>query len=434
MLPCQARALTRQLRLLSEARSLWQLATFEQVDLPWRVSFPQLAALVEGLSLSQIAELDSCQTRLVSALWPALAQDLQSQGLTWQAHEFMWQLAEPPWLTEQENGQSSQLESPAAAMAPEWLGYFSAHIKGRKWAQISGFVDALPLTTSQRVLEWCAGKGHLGRLLAKQYGVAVTSLEWQTELCQQGQQFAAQWHLPQTFICGDAFNCDTSVFQQQDQAVALHACGDLHVTLIKHSAAARLPNLAIAPCCYHLIQTETYQGLSNTWRQKAQEHQLHLSKRDLQLALAQSSVASPRAQQLGAQEMTWRLGFDSLQRHLRGQNHYLPVPALKRSQLSASFAEFCGWAAQQKGVELPNNIDLNSWLAVGEARLLLVRRLDLVAHLFRQLLEHALINDRISFLQSCGYSVKLHGFCDVSVTPRNALILASLPPETLLGE
>ncbi|MGL4476030.1 MAG: methyltransferase, partial [Shewanella sp.] len=408
LLSDQAEVLARQLTLLTEARPLWQLATFEQTHLPWASDFPKLATLVSTLDLAEIDRLDSQQSELVSTLYPALAQDLAALGFDWQASELIYELALEPYSdsvsdsdhkpVDSDSGQNpadtadkSDAELPPMDDAP-WLSHFSAHIKGRKWQQITGFTKALAINANDNVLEWCAGKGHLGRLIAKQYDATVTSVEWQADLCEQGRDFASQWQLNQSFVCGDAFAAQSHIFMGKQQAIALHACGDLHVSLMQQGVTHGIQQLAIAPCCYHLIRSQHYQGLSSTWQQQA----LILSKRDLQLALAQSSLASPRDKELRDQEMCWRLGFDSLQRYVRGENSYLPVPAIKRSQLSASFNRFCEWAMAQKGLNFDASIETQAWLAIGQQRLLLVRRLDLVSHLFRQLLEHALLLDRVA--------------------------------------
>ncbi|MGL6121695.1 MAG: methyltransferase, partial [Shewanella sp.] len=314
--------------------------------------------------------------------------------------------------------------------------HFSAHIKGRKWQQITAFVQHLP-QLNLPVLEWCAGKGHLGRLIAKARGVEVVSLEWQAPLCDAGQAFADQWQLLQTFICADAFaigveHSSTAVNEQVDhplsanpltarqQAVALHACGDLHVRLLTLAAKAGTQALAISPCCYHLIQASHYQPLSTL----AQQSNVKLSRHDLQLPLQQSVIANPKQQALRHQEIAWRLGFDSLQRQCRQIDEYLPLPTLKQSQLSGSFTDFCLWAAESKAVNLAKTTDIEAWLDVGRQRQQLTRRIDLVAHLFRRVLEQWLILDRAIFLQEQGYDVCVGEFCANSVTPRNTLILA----------
>jgi len=411
-------------QLLEQSRPLWQVRAFEANVLPWQADFPYLAQRLWDISDDDLDNLDAEQARLVKALLPALNQDLHSLGLDWD----LSLLTATPVVSGAALVQTPEMQFDGSA-------HFSANIKGRKWTQITAFVANIP-DLDLPVLEWCAGKGHLGRLIAKTRGVDVVSLEWQAKLCEEGQAFAQQWQLSQRFICADAFAIGTDAglneeekshhsanenpLTRQQQAVALHACGDLHVRLLKLATEAGTRALAISPCCYHLIQASHYQPLSTVAKQST----LKLSRHDLQLPLQQSVIANAKQQALRHQEIAWRLGFDALQRQCRQIDEYLPLPSLKQSQLSGSFADFCLWAAQQKSVLIPQHCDFAAWLERGRQRQRLTRRIDLVAHLFRSLLERWLILDRCCFLQEHGYRVSVGEFCANSVTPRNALILA----------
>ncbi|MCH1928948.1 SAM-dependent methyltransferase [Shewanella sp. A25] len=411
---------TKLNQLLEQSTALWQVRAFEAKALPWEGMFPSLAKAVWALDDEKLDALDAKQEDLVETLGPALSEDLAALGVNWDLS----------LLTQTLSDISGAVLSKTDAIDTEGLAHFSAHIKGRKWEQIIAFVQHLP-QHDLPVLEWCAGKGHLGRLIAKSRGVDVISLEWQEALCEEGQAFAKKWQLTQQFVCADAFAIEpeghhTSLHQTanplrtEQQAVALHACGDLHVRLLQLAAKTNTQALAISPCCYHLIQTEQYQGLSRLAKASA----LSLSRHDLQLPLQQSVIANPKQQLLRHREIAWRLGFDALQRECRGIDAYLPLPAIKQSQLSDSFEAFCHWAATQKSVSIGNISDFQPWLAIGQHRQQLTRRIDLVAHLFRRVLEQWLILDRCCFLQERGYRVQLGEFCPNSVTPRNALILA----------
>lgn len=408
-----AQAFTALNSLLTDSRALWQVKAFEADDLPWQAEFPRLADLVWQIADDELDGLDSDSEALNERLIPALAEDLA-------ARECSWPLA---LMSESVRAGSQVSLAKDVELDESELGHFSAHIKGRKWQQILAFASRVN-SGDHEVLEWCAGKGHLGRLLAKCKASSVVSLEWQQSLCDAGQQFASQWQLPQRFVCGDALSGEAQrLLKAEQHAVALHACGELHLSLLRGAAKAGTRALAVAPCCYHLIPHSHYQALSGL----GQASKLRLSKHDLQLPLQRSVIANPKARALRLQEVAWRLGFDSLQRDVRGAAHYLPIPALKQSQLSGSFKAFCLWAAAQKQVDLPAQWDEEVYLARGLARQRLTRRIDLVAHLFRESLEAWLLLDRVNFLQEQGYEVALTRFCDLNLTPRNALILANLP-------
>ncbi|MCU8054921.1 SAM-dependent methyltransferase [Shewanella sp. SM34] len=424
-------------QLLEKSAALWQVRAFEVNALPWAQDFPQLAEAVWALADDELDGLDAEQSLLVKALSPALSHDLRALGQDWDLSLLTTAIADIG-ITDTTKVDKAQ----DRGLSFDDEAHFSAHIKGRKWQQITAFVQHLP-QLNLPVLEWCAGKGHLGRLIAKARGAEVVSLEWQAPLCEAGQAFADKWQLSQTFICADAFAIGaehraiatvetpvehpsaanpltTNPLTAQQQAVALHACGDLHVRLLTLAAEAGTQALAISPCCYHLIHASHYQPLSTL----AQQSSLKLSRHDLQLPLQQSVIANPKQQALRHQEIAWRLGFDALQRQCRQIDEYLPLPSLKQSQLSGSFTDFCLWAAETKAVNLAKNRDFEAWLEIGRQRQQLTRRIDLVAHLFRTVLEQWLILDRACFLQEQGYGVCVGEFCANSVTPRNSLILA----------
>ncbi|BDM65077.1 methyltransferase [Shewanella sp. NFH-SH190041] len=419
-------------QLLQTLSPLWRLRSFDCRQLPWQTAFPNLADVVLQLDEDALAKTDACQQQLLHRLWPALHQDLVAQGLSVEQLDNLAQLLA---LTLPQSGshtsQTHQVsrQDNQHGLDEQLRPHFSAHIKGRKWQQITSFAAALPSeTTRGLLLEWCAGKGHLGRLICQSRQVPVVSLEWQQALCRDGQDFAHRWQLPQQFICADAFAPPAQVMDGVQHAVALHACGELHTSLLTRAAASSVAHISISPCCYHLIRTEFYQPLSKV----AQQHDLQLNRQELQLPLQQSVVSSSRDCERRQQEMIWRLGFDSLQRVVRQQDNYLPLPAVRNAQLSGSFAEYCQTVAafKQLPLTLPDGTevtDFTPWLQAGAARLTLVRQLDLVAHLLRAPLEHYLLLDRLCFLIEQGYQTEISCFCDTSVTPRNALIQASLP-------
>nr|WP_049772153.1 methyltransferase [Shewanella sediminis] len=397
--------------MLVQSRDLWQVKAFECTSLPWGTQFPRLAERVWSIADEDIDDVDRGQSSLIAVLLPSLTEDLMEAGLEW---ELSLLDITSPLCGEPDKALLSHRELPDSE-----LSHFSAGIKGRKWEQINAFAGQLTRCDSD-VLEWCAGKGHLGRLIAKAHNRSVVSLEWQQSLCEAGTDFAEQWHLPQTFICADAFAAKQSQLKVNQQAVALHACGDLHVELIRLASVAGTRNIAFSPCCYHLIRAKEYEALSRGARNSA----LSLSRHDLQLPLQQSTIAGSKQQELRHREIAWRLGFDSLQREVRGCEKYLPIPSIKQSQLSGDFNAFCLWAAQTKSVPLPENINFEYFEQSGLKRQRLTRRVDLVAHLFRAVLEHWLLLDRVCFLEEQGYSVSLRKFCSERVTPRNSLIQA----------
>ncbi|GAB2448776.1 methyltransferase [Simiduia litorea] len=386
-------------RLLAEHRQYWQIRAFATFDRPWPHG---LQACVNRLSVEQIWQLDGAEDQLADLV--------------------------EPWLPVAKvlNGLCAQYQRPRASevLVDERLG---VGVPGRKWCQIKAFAEAMPKPMGS-VLEWCAGKGHLGRIAAATHGCEVHSLEWDRRLCQEGEELAAKHRdkhsVHQRFICADALLDGSKVhIPRGGMSIALHACGDLHTQLLKNWIARLGGQLMLAPCCYHLTKDLNYQPLSHAAKASA----ISLSKADLSLPLQSTVTGGKRAQRLRDVEASWRLSFDLLQRQIRGVDEYLPLPTLKKAMLAAPFGEFLAWASAKKALPLPKNLNLNACLQRGQERLLDVRRTELVAKLFRRALELWLVLDRALYLEEQGAEVEVFTFCDYQLTPRNFMIRANNP-------
>ncbi|MCD8547932.1 MAG: hypothetical protein LRY38_05765 [Aeromonadaceae bacterium] len=124
------------------------------------------------------------------------------------------------------------------------------------------------------------------------------------------------------------------------------------------------------------------------------------------------------------QELSWRLTFDALQRDLRGENSYLPLPSFAKGLLAGELTAFIDWAAQTKGLILPAPLDLAPYQQQAEIRLAQVLRMELVLGLFRRPVELWLVLDYALYLEEQGYVVSLGEFCERPLTPRNLLLQA----------
>ncbi|MDO4237282.1 methyltransferase [Pseudomonas sp.] len=305
---------------------------------------------------------------------------------------------------------------PTHALAPA-RHRLNVDVPGRKWQQIEAFGAALNFAgTPNHWLDWCAGKGHLGRRLL-QPGQQLTCLEYDPALIASGKALSDHHGLPVTHRLQDVMAEVT--INSEHTPVALHACGDLHVRMLQLASAAGCKQLALAPCCYNRINADRYQALSATGRASA----LQLSIDDLCLPLSETVTAGNRVRQQRDTSMARRLGFDRLQRQLRGCDDYLPTPSLPAKWLDKSFAEYCRELASLKGLSTGDQ----DWLALeahGWRRLAEVRNLELVRGLFRRPLELWLVLDRALFLMEQGYNIELGSFCEPSLTPRNLMVLA----------
>jgi hypothetical protein len=156
----------------------------------------------------------------------------------------------------------------------------------------------------------------------------------------------------------------------------------------------------------------------------AERSDLQLSLDDLGLPMSETVTAGARVRRQRDTSMARRLGFDLLQRQLRGVDEYLPTPSLPSAWLEKPFAEYCQHLADLKELSTVGIQDWPTLEAAGWQRLAQVRNLELLRGLFRRPLELWLVLDRALFLQEQDYTVRLGTFCETSLTPRNILLLA----------
>lgn len=386
---------------LLEHRELWQPLPFTDPRPAWSRKWPALSERVAELSDDDCQQLDDAPGRLAGLV----AAELPSL----QAFDALTDVL------------SLALDSVQSSTLPEAR---ATDMPGRKRLQSGAFTAAIrPLNND--VLDWCCGKGHLARTLAPWCGGKVTGFEWNETLVADGNRLADKFGDAVTLHCQDVM-AEGLVMSPADHAVALHACGDLHRRLVRQVADHGLPRLSFSPCCYHLTEKSEYQPLSQ--RVSDSGGALELTRTDLRLAVHETVTAPQRVRRQTRQISCWRLGFDGLQRYLRGIDEYLAVPSHPSSLLKDDFAGFCAWAAERKGMELPVETDFSQWEKHGEQRLHEVRRHELVRHLFRRPLELWLVLDYALFLEERGYSVRLGTFCNRQLTPRNLLIDAVKQP------
>ena len=210
-------------------QALWKPRPFTHRTLPWEQQYPELAAWLRSRTLEQAEASHNQPAALDSAPAPFPELALQADRLS--------QIGDLP--------QQASADLPAR---------FSVDVPGRKWQQIRAFGSSLGFAQAPRHwLDWCAGKGHLGRVLA--HGVQkLTCLEYDPALVASGAALSQRLginaqHIEQDVLAEDA----GALLHAEHSPVALHACGDLHVRLMQLASAAGCRHLAIAPCCLSLI-------------------------------------------------------------------------------------------------------------------------------------------------------------------------------------
>lgn len=382
---------------LQQTHSYWSDAAFHQEELPWAAQHPALVAELLKLPESRVAALADDARSLAQFLAPHLpfAEDL-------------YHLAQVPPL---------KLRDSAPVPAR-----FYAGVPGRKWQQVKAFADTLP-ASDLPLLEWCAGKSHLGFYLQHSQSVPVDALEWDANLVAQANQRAQQNAVA---LCSHTVDVLSDAviphISSNKRVVALHACGQLHERLLQVGVAQGCAQLHVAPCCYHKRGNASYRPLS----QRGQSTGLRLTKQQLHTAVMETVTAGATVQRQRQALQKMRLGFDELQRDLTGNDAYLPLPSMPNTWARATFAEFCHHCAALKQLKLPQQVAWDKYKKRGEQRFLRVQAMDLVRFLFRRPLELWLVLDRALYLLENGYQVQLGTFCAPQITPRNLIVQAWL--------
>ncbi len=383
-------------RFLSEHQALWRPRPFSDRPMEWEQTHPQLATWLQARSLADAEQAQADPHRL-EAPEPFASLAKQAQALC--------QIAPLPQIN-----------------SPQLPNRLSNDIPGRKWLQIQAFASSLNFDKpTKHWLDWCSGKGHLGRLLALK-GQPLSCLEYDPELVDKGAQLSQKLGINAEHIEQDVLASDAGKWLKTEHTpVALHACGDLHIRLMQLASEAGCEQLAIAPCCYNRINSSHYQPLSKI----AQAGKLELSIQDLGLPLSETVTAGNRVRKQRDISMARRLAFDCLQRDIRGLDEYLPTPSLASAWLNKPFAEFCIDLAKLKDIAPPSaTTDWDKLEAKGWQLLAQVRNLELLRGLFRRPLEVWLLLDRALYLCERGYAVQLGTFCSRELTPRNLMLVA----------
>lgn len=386
-----ARYLALQDRL-SRHEPFWRPAPFHVARPAWCADHPQWMQAALALSDAEVERLNADNAALIAWAGEFVPELRALQGL----------IALP------------QLERPLDAESLD--SRLAWAMPGRKQAQAEAFAEAVDAIDNP-ILEWCAGKGHLGRLLAGRARQPVLSLDVDATLCREGELLAERAHVDQRFVCADALDAHSTKHLAGRHAVALHACGDLHLALLRGAVVQHAAAVDLSPCCYYRTRDAVYRPLNP-------EGTLQLTRDELHLPVTDTATAGARDRRLRDQAMARKLAFLKLREDLAGvptTHTFKPVPS---SWLSLDFEAWCRKLAGREGIDVPAHYDWPALESHGWQRQREVMRLSLVRHVFRRPLEVWLALDRALYLERAGYRVRLAEFCGRELTPRNLFISA----------
>lgn len=387
-------ALTTALRAL---HPVWAPRPFIQRRLPWEAAHPALSAWLRGLDEPAVEALEADVFSGTDAA------------------------PEPFGAMARACLELSRIDALSADDAP--LPGAREGVPGRKRAQVERFAAVARgrLNGVTGLLDWCSGKGHLGRSLALCTGLPLRILEQDAALAGEGEARARQEGVVCSACVADALAPSSwALLREGEAAVALHACGALTDTLLRESDRRGLGAVVVAPCCYHRYHTDEIGAMSAPGAAAGL-----VMPRDLgRLVTAEEVVARPRLRRLRRQEMAWRLGLDAALRVASGADRYTTLPPVTSTVAQLPFDAFCRYFQERHGLALPTPWDPDRFEEAGRTLARHARALSMVRCLFRRPLELWIVLDRVLFLAERGWSVEVGTFCEASLTPRNLVIAA----------
>ena len=375
---------------LLDLAAVWTPSPFCEARPAWCDTYPALAEALLGLDDATLTALNSNDDAARAFLIPHLPE-----------------FAELPALIDL----PQRAATPAPVHRPAWQ-----YIPGRKAAQIDAFAAAVGAPRAPLV-EWCAGKGHLGRRFLMAWGGEARALERNAVLCREGEALSARAGLAQRFAVADVLAPESAASLAGAHAIALHACGDLHRHLIDHAGPAGARALDVAPCCYPL-------GADDRYRSRGGASVLQLDRNALRLAVTETVTASPRLAAQSERLSAWKLAFVALREaHAPGEPYrtFKPVPAAWSGR---GFVFFLQSLAVREGLPLATELDYAAAEASGWVRHHAARRLQLPRLACRRAIEMWLLSDLALALENDGFEVDLHRFCPHTLTPRNVIVSA----------
>lgn len=379
---------------LDACRHLWQPDPFLCDASPWSSSEPQLHAALMGLSPDQVELLQDPKLSLewLQRIIPHPIQPLTAwEPKHWRAER---PISQPP---------------------------MAAGIPGRKWQQINYFSDLIkPLPPLSTNVDWCSGKGYLATLLESDHSLQASHcLEIDANLCSQGRERAEYFELSTHFHCCDVLQpIKTELLDIGARHTALHACGELHRSMLQQAAPCA-EQILLSPCCYHLFSEKADNRLS----QSAQELPLVFDRQTLRIPLLETVTGGARVRRLRAIELTWRHAYEIWRKAHTGDQTYRPLPSTPKAIFNQDPSEFFQWAAEQHGLSAPAPCQLDAYLDAGRERFLLSERLGIVRQGIKGFIEYMLLLDLGCYLEEQGFDVNILEFCPKTISPRNFAII-----------
>ena len=344
---------------LTAHQALWKPRPFTHLQLPWETSYPELATWLRGRSLEE-AESAHNHPALVDAPQPFASLAAMSLALS--------AVDELP---------AHALEAPAHRL--------NVDVPGRKWQQIEAFASRLQFAdTAEALAGLVLGQGTPGSTPAANRAATDLPGIRSGAGCQRpGTQPAPSTARAACRTgctgCRCGFAIESSAHTRRSACLRRFACATDPARQRSRLQTTRHRTL--------LLQPDQHRPGTQPMSSAAQRSDLQLSLDDLGLPMSETVTAGARVRRQRDTSMARRLGFDLLQRQLRGVDEYLPTPSLPSAWLDKPFAEYCQHLADLKELSTIGAQNWSALEAAGWQRLAQVRNLELLRGLFRRPLE-----------------------------------------------
>ena len=375
-------------QLLTEHRSLWSFHPFANNIFSWEQDYPDVSSFLRSWTQEEVELFEQCPQEHPNA--PQFILDL-----FYRCREYT---------------SLPNLYDPSFSCPSDTL----LNIKERKRQQLVPFLSCIH-EPSTHYIDWCCGKGHLGRLLNTLFSSSIVGIENNLHVIEKGRELATG---EQEFILCDVLN--DSIPALRGELVALHSCGSLLTKAMEQIRLQSVQRCFLVSCCYHKISAETYEPMT----QCAKNHPLFLSKNELRLPSTLENHPSPRSKRRRRADMRYRLSIDSILQEIGFHTSYTSFPPVPDGWKDVSFSEYVALVWEREGFPSIPEINLSEMEQKGGNRLRVIRALSSFRSMFARVLEVWINADRALWLQEMGYDVEL-GLCmPTGVSPRNIAIRA----------
>lgn len=294
------------------------------------------------------------------------------------------------------------------------------HVPGRKWSQIESIVAAAP--RAGHVVDWCAGKGHLGRTIGAATGASVVAVERDPSLAADAEVLARESGVDLVARVADVLTEPLdALFRPGVVVVGLHACGALTDAALRQ-AGPRDAQALLVPCCFHRV-AGPYDGVDTEFpaaSRLAAEVGPRVDWGMLRLPGRVEAFSRERRQILRQRAMAWRLALDLLVREATGEDRHTTPSSGERTTLEQSFAAWVRDVVERDGLSVPPRWDPARAEAAGWGRLAVVQALGAVATSFQREIALFWVLDRaIAVVEAGREDVAVGVACEEALTPRN---------------